>query len=173
MRLGYMGHLTLIAEEVCKFVDRRDPEFLGPEIIGCINSDPWIQYVVTVLADTRDRDNAVLGGVRPDAGGAHPMSNEPDASPAAMLGPVSNSGNSSALADAGLTGGPTIDELSLSDPEPSGGYEDGSGLLAGLGKGDDDEVELDANGFRSGNMAIDDDEQVGELSFDAVDMKFR
>ncbi|KAI5286878.1 hypothetical protein KEM54_006435, partial [Ascosphaera aggregata] len=66
MRLGYMGHLTLIAEEVIKFSERHDPETLGPEIMEKVVDAEWIYYVENTLSDTRERDNAILGGVRPD-----------------------------------------------------------------------------------------------------------
>ena len=33
MRLGYMGHLTLIAEEVVKFTERHPPELLSDSVL--------------------------------------------------------------------------------------------------------------------------------------------
>ncbi|KAI5298856.1 guanine nucleotide-binding protein subunit beta 1, partial [Ascosphaera pollenicola] len=66
MRLGYMGHLTLIAEEVIKFSERHAPETLGAEIMEKVIDAEWIFYVENTLSDTRERDNAILGGVRPD-----------------------------------------------------------------------------------------------------------
>ena len=33
MRLGYMGHLTLIAEEVVKFTERHPPELLSESVL--------------------------------------------------------------------------------------------------------------------------------------------
>lgn len=66
MRLGYMGHLTLIAEEVVKFTERHDPAMLSKTVMDKILENNWILYVETTLAETRERDNAILGGVRPD-----------------------------------------------------------------------------------------------------------
>lgn len=66
MRLGYMGHLTLIAEEVVKFTERHDPAMLSRVVMDKIMENNWILYVETTLAETRERDNAILGGVRPD-----------------------------------------------------------------------------------------------------------
>ncbi|CAZ86539.1 unnamed protein product [Tuber melanosporum] len=66
MRLGYMGHLTLIAEEVVKFAERHPPEILGHKVIEKVSDPLWIEYVEETLAATRERDNAILGGVRPD-----------------------------------------------------------------------------------------------------------
>lgn len=69
MRLGYMGHLTLIAEEVVKFTERHPPELISKSVLDKVMSQGWISYVEQTLADTRERDNAILGGVRPDMAG--------------------------------------------------------------------------------------------------------
>lgn len=66
MRLGYMGHLTLIAEEVVKFAERHPPEILGHKVLEKVSDSIWVEYVEDTLAATRERDNAILGGVRPD-----------------------------------------------------------------------------------------------------------
>lgn len=104
-RMGYMGHLTLIAEEVVKFTERNPPELLSELVLDRVMSQDWINYVEGALAETRERDNAILGGVRPEVA----MSNR-----AAMagnnLGMALNQiglGNTqgSSLADAGLNGG--------------------------------------------------------------------
>ena len=67
VRLGYMGHLTLIAEEVVKFVERFPPRTISPLIEERVNDEAWVNYVETTLAETRARDSAILGGVRPTA----------------------------------------------------------------------------------------------------------
>ena len=69
MRLGYMGHLTLIAEEVVKFTERHPPELLSQSVVDKVLSREWYDYVDKTLAETRERDNAILGGVRPDMAG--------------------------------------------------------------------------------------------------------
>lgn len=66
MRMGYMGHLTLIAEEVVKFTDKFPPEVLGPDVIDKVMDADWVDYVENILVETRERDNAILGGFRPD-----------------------------------------------------------------------------------------------------------
>jgi SIT4-associating protein SAP185/190 len=66
MRMGYMGHLTLIAEEVVKFTERHPPEFLSKAVLEMVMAESWVHYVEQVLAETRERDNAILGGVRPE-----------------------------------------------------------------------------------------------------------
>ena len=169
MRLGYMGHLTLIAEEVLKLQDRQPPEVLGEQIMERITRDEWIQYLEGTLSDTRDRDNAVLGGVKPDQGfGARQVG---------MGGSLLSSGNfsggnnPSALANAGLA---PADSMALQEAADSGGYDGGSGssgLLSGFGNGDDDDEDLEESiTGEKREKAVSDDEQVGELSFDDVDI---
>ncbi|KAK4185621.1 SIT4 phosphatase-associated protein-domain-containing protein [Podospora australis] len=106
-RMGYMGHLTLIAEEVVKFTERHPPELLSDVVLEKVMAQDWINYVEGALAETRERDNAILGGVRPEVA----MSNRAAQSNLMGVGlsglgsiGLSNSG-SSALADAGLNGG--------------------------------------------------------------------
>ncbi|OLL23393.1 Extragenic suppressor of kinetochore protein 1 [Neolecta irregularis DAH-3] len=65
VRLGYMGHLTLIAEEVVKLTERYAREPLSPLVIEKITAPEWIDYVEHTLVATRARDNAILGGFRP------------------------------------------------------------------------------------------------------------
>lgn len=64
IRLGYMGHLTLIAEEVAKFVEYIDEmrvTFTHDGILNVINEPEWQEFMNTTLAETRDKYNAVLG----------------------------------------------------------------------------------------------------------------
>ncbi|ETS80854.1 hypothetical protein PFICI_08383 [Pestalotiopsis fici W106-1] len=105
-RMGYMGHLTLIAEEVVKFTERNPPELLSELVLDRVMSQDWINYVEGALAETRERDNAILGGVRPEVA----MSNR-----AAMAGNnlgmalgqigLGSTQGSNALSEAGLNGG--------------------------------------------------------------------
>ena len=104
VRLGYMGHLTLIAEEVVKFSERYSPENLSQSVYNSLTSQEWISYVDQKLAETRERDNAVLGGIRPDP---RSMPGIPGLS-LALAGKWSAMG-SAALADAGLTGNVAAD----------------------------------------------------------------
>lgn len=172
MRLGYMGHLTLIAEEVCKFGNRQPPETLDPVIGDRVNRDEWIQYVEGILAETRDKDNAVLGGVRPEnaigvrAIGIGGLSS----------GFTSNTANT--LANAGLgTNMTPQDSLAMSEGTVGQSFEINSGTMLGGGDGmsgdDDEEMEDEAiTRERERRAAFAEDEQVGELSFD-VDMDYR
>ena len=137
MRLGYMGHLTLVAEEVVKFGERQPREFLSPPVQDSIYGSDWEQYVTQTLAETRDRDNAILGGFRPE-NGLGPRQ--------AVLNAVSGGvglGPGSGLAGAGLTGGPGLDSIALQN-DPSGSTTSPSGggsLLSGFGSSSDDDDE--------------------------------
>ncbi|KAI9811212.1 MAG: hypothetical protein M1827_005544 [Pycnora praestabilis] len=140
MRLGYMGHLTLIAEEVVKFSERHPPELLSQSVLEKVSNHEWINYVEQTLAETRERDNAILGGVRPDlaVGPRQAVINAVNA--AQGFG----SGASNALANAGLTGGngQGLDSVDLANSASasSGGFNlTGGSLLSGFGSGSSDE----------------------------------
>lgn len=69
LRLGYMGHLTLIAEEVAKFsayVEEMKVTFSDPAIWESLNEPSWKEYTETVLAETREKYNTVLGDFADD-----------------------------------------------------------------------------------------------------------
>ena len=173
MRLGYMGHLTLIAEEVCKFGNRHPPEALDQTILDRVNRDAWNEYVDGTLTETRDKDNAVLGGVRPqDSMGVRPMG-------VGGIGGGFSSNTANTLASAGIT---PQDSLAMSEGSVGQSFEINSGtMLSGFGgdaeEDDDDEMVLDDEAERAkeggARSAFTDDEQVGELSFEDVDMDYR
>lgn len=161
-RMGYMGHLTLIAEEVVKFTERHPPELLSETVLQKVMDQDWINYVEGALAETRERDNAILGGVRPEVA----MSNRQAGGLAAVglssLGAAfgsSEGGGSSALADAGLNGG-------LSDMGEGGG---GNGigpfaisagtLMSGFGSSSDEDEDEEPENEEDVNN------EVGDLSF--------
>ncbi|KAK8092185.1 Sit4 phosphatase-associated protein [Apiospora kogelbergensis] len=149
-RMGYMGHLTLIAEEVVKFTERNPPELLSELILDRVMSQDWINYVEGALAETRERDNAILGGVRPEVA----MSNR-----AAMagnglggmglssLGLGNAQGGSNALAEAGLNGGASAEMPDNGSGSSLGPFSISSGLLgSGFGSSsDEDEDESEEN----------------------------
>lgn len=173
MRLGYMGHLTLIAEEVCKFGTRFSSETTDSIVSERVNREAWTHYIDGVLTETRDKDNAVLGGVRPESALARNMGHM-------SLG-IGNGNSSSALTSAGI--GPSLSDDADGIAEASAGgtaYEAGErSMLSGFGD-DDEEDELNDAGMGlgqdrrgSGSSPFTDDEQVGELSFDEHDMDYR
>lgn len=64
VRLGYMGHLTLIAEEVAKFaayVDEASIMFSTSVIQSGLNEPKWREYCDTVLTETREKYSSLLG----------------------------------------------------------------------------------------------------------------
>ena len=171
MRLGYMGHLTLIAEEVVKFCERNSPDMLSPEVLEKVMGQDWISYVEHTLAETRERDNAILGGVRPDfaAGPRQAVLN------AVNVAGGFGAGVSSALANAGLgnNGSTGLDSMDLAGAtsNSNASYNFSSGFGSSSDE-EDEEVEEQDEG-RNPRVALDEQEQVGELSFDDVDMEYR
>ncbi|KAL9130659.1 MAG: hypothetical protein Q9217_001229 [Psora testacea] len=142
MRLGYMGHLTLVAEEVVKFSDRHPPEMLSPAVLDRVTSQPWNEYVENTLSETRERDNAILGGVRPDMslGPRQAVLNAVNAAGGGFGG-----GASTALANAGLNGNTGLDSMDLASNgsgTSNGAFGISSGsLLSGFGSSSDEEDE--------------------------------
>ncbi|KAK0314079.1 sporulation-induced protein [Friedmanniomyces endolithicus] len=178
MRLGYMGHLTLIAEEVCKFGNRRPAESLDQSVHDGVSQPEWIRYVGGTLSETHDKDNAVLGGVRPEnaiglrnAGGLGGGSGG--------IGSGFTSNTTSALASAGIGSGVTPeDSLAMSEGTVGQSFEINSGtMLSGFGEGgDEDEDEMaeeeqrqqereggrPTGGMARSHSAFSDDEQPDE-----------
>ncbi|OQE43394.1 hypothetical protein PENCOP_c003G00997 [Penicillium coprophilum] len=137
IRLGYMGHLTLVAEEVVKFSERHPPELLSRAVMESVLNPDWIEYVEQTLSETRERDNAILGGVRPDMSGSRQAS---------LNNTNSSQGfpNSNALSDAGLNGGmggSNFQSFDLGQGSVSGGAFAGGGtsLLSGFASSSDDD----------------------------------
>ncbi|KAK3935260.1 Extragenic suppressor of kinetochore protein 1 [Diplogelasinospora grovesii] len=156
-RMGYMGHLTLIAEEVVKFTERHPPELLSESVLEKVMAQEWINYVEGALAETRERDNAILGGVRPEVAMSNRAANASGLASIGLTGGLAglnlgNSGGSSALAEAGLHGGQEQSESSQHGP-----FAISAGtLMSGFGSSsdEDDEEEQDneedvANEFRA------------------------
>ena len=177
MRLGYMGHLTLIAEEVVKFSERQTGRFLSYIVYDKVMDPDWIYYVENILAETRERDNAILGGVRPDVS-VGPRQAVLNAVNAAQGGGFSNT-SSSALVNAGLTGNGAsgLDSMDLANAGYAGPIPSGSTLLSGFSCLDDvdDEDMEDEIGGNDGVGAMHEiqqdepEDQVGQLSFEDLD----
>ncbi|KAF8542292.1 SIT4 phosphatase-associated protein-domain-containing protein [Trichophaea hybrida] len=151
MRLGYMGHLTLVAEEVVKFAERHPPEVLGQKVLERVSDPVWIEYVEETLAATRERDNAILGGVRPD------MHIGPRIT--AMSSAQAFNTNSSNAGQLTLGGG--LDSIDLANGNGGGSSGNGreGGLLSGFGSSSDEEDD---------DMEHDDDEdEVARLGLGA------
>ncbi|KNE61312.1 hypothetical protein AMAG_07050 [Allomyces macrogynus ATCC 38327] len=65
VRLGFMGHITLIADVVVAFLDRDEPMRL--ELTEMLRTEDWQEYVTRTFRETREREARPLGGVRPSA----------------------------------------------------------------------------------------------------------
>lgn len=167
IRLGYMGHLTLIAEEVVKFSERHPPELLSRSVMESVLNPEWIDYVEQTLSETRERDNAILGGVRPDM----------SVGPRQTVLNTQAFSNSSALADAGLNGGIAgsgFQGFDLNQGSVSGGAFGGGGgtsLLSGFASSSDDEDEdMEDQDDRDSGTADQGDENVGDFSSNDIEM---
>ncbi|KAF8955114.1 hypothetical protein BGZ46_002733 [Entomortierella lignicola] len=66
VRLGYMGHLTYIADETVKLLELYSQTSLLPTLYEFIELEDWWSYVSKVLKETKERDAQVLGGSRPN-----------------------------------------------------------------------------------------------------------
>lgn len=64
VRLGYMGHLTLISEDVIVALERFPPD-LRLMIIQYAPDPEWDQYVTGRYNETKKRDTRLLGGGKP------------------------------------------------------------------------------------------------------------
>ena len=185
MRLGYMGHLTLIAEEVVKFTERHPPELLAHSVLDKVMSHSWSDYVEHTLTETRERDNAILGGVRPDMAGMGPRQAVLNAVNAAQGGFGGDATGSLLSGGASGNGGLPLDSMEITEQSGSGGYlfasadagGGGDGLLSGFNNSSDEEDdELDESQDREEKhgaaAGLTEDDQVGELSFEDVDMGY-
>ncbi|KAI7872847.1 SIT4 phosphatase-associated protein-domain-containing protein [Spinellus fusiger] len=63
-RLGYMGHLTFIADEIVKVFEGY-PESIVNAIKSSVDLEQWTHYCNNELKDTKERDRLPLGGARP------------------------------------------------------------------------------------------------------------
>ncbi|KAK1974907.1 SIT4 phosphatase-associated protein [Colletotrichum cereale] len=147
-RMGYMGHLTLIAEEVVKFTERHPPELLSETVLERVMDPRWISYVEGALAETRERDNAILGGVRPEVALGNRAGMSGNGLAAVGLSGLGSSfsnnsqGNtgSSALAEAGLNGNTDLQEAGGGNGIGPFAISSGT-LMSGFGSSSDEEDE--------------------------------
>lgn len=68
IRLGYMGHLNLIAEEVIKLLERY-PMDVGSMVESCFHQPDWDSFVNEELRVSRAKESMPLAGGRPTGGG--------------------------------------------------------------------------------------------------------
>lgn len=62
-RLGYMGHLTFISDEIIKLFEGY-PESIISALDDSIDLDKWHQYCMKQLLETKERDSLPLGDIR-------------------------------------------------------------------------------------------------------------
>ncbi|GAN05567.1 Ser/Thr protein phosphatase 6 regulatory subunit 3 isoform X9 [Mucor ambiguus] len=62
-RLGYMGHLTFISDEIIKLFEGY-PESIISALDDSIDLDKWQQYCMKQLLETKERDSLPLGDIR-------------------------------------------------------------------------------------------------------------
>ncbi|KAJ1869042.1 sporulation-induced protein [Coemansia sp. RSA 990] len=67
VRLGFMGHLSGIGEEVARLLELSGAA-LEPLIAPYIDGDEWLDYVARTLQEAREREQQPLGGERPGPG---------------------------------------------------------------------------------------------------------
>ncbi|TKW53945.1 Extragenic suppressor of kinetochore protein 1 [Colletotrichum tanaceti] len=161
-RMGYMGHLTLIAEEVVKFTERHPPELLSETVLERVMDPRWISYVEGALAETRERDNAILGGVRPEVALGNRAGMSGNGLAAVGLSGLGSSfsnsqGNtgSSALADAGLNGNTDIQESGGNNGIGPFAISSGT-LMSGFGSSSDEEDEGEEENDEDVNNEVSD-----------------
>ncbi|KAJ5544252.1 hypothetical protein N7513_007063 [Penicillium frequentans] len=164
IRLGYMGHLTLVAEEVVKFSERHPPELLSRSVMESVLNPDWIDYVEQTLSETRERDNAILGGVRPDMSVG---------SRQAAISSNQGFSNSNALAEAGLNGGignSTFQGFDLNQGSVSGGAfgAGGPSLLSGFASSSDDDEDEDLEDHDNRDAANADHGDSENLSMNSI-----
>ncbi|KAJ3223481.1 hypothetical protein HK099_001064 [Clydaea vesicula] len=73
VRLGYMGHLTYISDEVCKLIEKCSTD-LESELYEYFSDERWENYKNKSLNETKERDCQPLGGQRPNQSGGGMMS---------------------------------------------------------------------------------------------------
>lgn len=154
-RMGYMGHLTLIAEEVVKFTERHPPELLSETVLQRVMDQEWINYVEGALAETRERDNAILGGVRPEVALSNRQAGGLQGVGLSSLGAAfgSSQGGSSALAEAGLNGG--LSESGGDGGNGIGPFAISAGtLMSGFGSSSDEDEDEEAENEEDVNNEV-------------------
>ncbi|KAF9976852.1 hypothetical protein BGZ73_007651 [Actinomortierella ambigua] len=76
VRLGYMGHLTYIADETVKLLELYSQTPLLTMLYEHIDLEDWWNYVSKILKETKERDAQVLGGTRPNVIESQKMGHE-------------------------------------------------------------------------------------------------
>lgn len=67
VRIGYMGHLTLLAEDVISALERYPTDLQSP-IMTFAPQPEWDEYVKGRYSETKKKDRCALGGPKPNTG---------------------------------------------------------------------------------------------------------
>jgi len=65
IRLGYMGYITHISDEICKLIDTTGSA-LNKSLGKTLKNEGWIEYASKILPETKFQDCQPLGGERPN-----------------------------------------------------------------------------------------------------------
>ncbi|KAJ2742626.1 sporulation-induced protein [Coemansia sp. BCRC 34301] len=133
-RLGYMGHLTGIGEEVARLLELSGAA-LEPLIAPFIDGDEWLDYVARTLQEVRDRDQQPLGGERPGNGGDGTLAADIDNG-------VADGGNQVFVSRMGLVDPSSNESYGPEDDDDDEDYDDEEEL--------DDHSEYSAHRHRGG-----------------------
>jgi serine/threonine-protein phosphatase 6 regulatory subunit 3 len=129
VRLGYMGHLTLIAEDVLLALEHFPPD-LRPVLAACAPQPDWDEYIAGRYHETKERDTSLLGGGKPIGGrpGAAPGAWKVDEAEAAasVAGEGSTAGELHRAKSAHPAREPSADFGTLPGPDAYGEAEDES-----------------------------------------------
>lgn len=68
VRIGYMGHLTLLAEDVISALDRFPPDLQSLILTTYAPQPEWEEYVKGRFTETKKKDRCALGGPKPSSG---------------------------------------------------------------------------------------------------------
>lgn len=100
IRLGFMGHMNLIAEETVKLIERY-PRDIGEPVSSCIPQPDWDQFVNESLKENREKESAPLAGGRPmpNQFGFPPNVKDDGAGEGGSLGVLNQGGGSEAFAN--------------------------------------------------------------------------
>jgi len=66
VRLGHMGHLTLLSTVLQNTYKQKEILRDDATIVDFMESEDWLEFATKTLLETRERDSAILGGVRPE-----------------------------------------------------------------------------------------------------------
>ncbi len=105
VRIGYMGHLTLLAEDVISALDRFPPDLQSLILTTYAPQPEWEEYVNGRFTETKQKDRCALGGPKPNPGvSPYGFGADPDAAGGGALG-LGGGGFGGSGEGKGLSGG--------------------------------------------------------------------